>query len=295
MATNFRDRLGNCLATNAPLAILATAALFFAGPGPACAQYAPWPHHGHGCCGFGGWWGGYSSTAAEGYLTGWSRVYRALGEANYLNALAASEHRRAEAMSLENQRTRISPVAPTEAEVMTRALPVLSRTSTPQPAQAPLEATLSAAPPKSARFLNPHRERREAEKDLRAFHAEQFRREQAERRLAARLAAESLAFEIEASGGKLEWPEVLSRPEFGKQLCSIEACLERWTRTGSLDAGYRSELKRSVRDLGNLLVRRHLKHPDLRLVEARDLLRNIDVLVTSPPLSNVSSVAQQVR
>ena len=104
----------------------------------------------------------------------------------------------------------------------------------------------------------------------------------------ARREAKAKAAQADATGGALNWPAALQKPEFKPQLQMISACLGRWIeQEHTLSRTDRSELKRSLEPLQTHLRRQRLYNgSNAELTQGQDLLQKIDTLVFSnrPPV-----------
>jgi hypothetical protein len=138
------------------------------------------------------------------------------------------------------------------------------------------------------RLRAPIEARREAKAKAAQADAAQRRRENRARQYDDYRVAQNLLPEIEATGGALNWPAALQKPEFKPQLQMISACLGRWIeQEHTLSRTDRSELKRSLEPLQTHLRRQRLYNgSNAELTQGQDLLQKIDTLVFSnrPPV-----------
>jgi len=265
------------------------------GTSMAQAQYAPWPYYG----GF-NWYGnyggyGYSSTPAEGFLSGWARATRALAEANYLNALATSEYQRSVTLGLNNRGIFLSPYTPPEGRSGSTGYKITESYSAQPLETPPAEPQARAAASKKPVYLSWAVGQRAAEAEARQTAYAGARKDRAERQMNAYLEAQSLVPQIESTGGKLDWPKALRKSEYRENLDSISICLGRWAQSYSLSGVYRTQLKRSLTTLETQLAKQQRQQATSELAEARDLLRKIDTLVFTKQATAVKLASNEPR
>lgn len=268
----------------------AIAAAWLAGGAVANAQYyyGPW--------GQGGYWS-QCATADEAYLTGWSRVFRAWGEANYLNALASCGYQQAGLMGLENRGRFLSPYVPQSySQVGPAALgfapEFLTAEATvdrddPRPRVAPRSAPARSTPPRDV-YPSVHAGRGSAEQERRQRHYQQNFEARSRRQLAVQLAAEKLAAQIEAADGQVPWPKLLTAKKYADVRAVVERCVRQWRQSYALSAQLRGQWRASLKDVHRELARRQFQQPSDSIAEARDFLNQVDAMLVGPSTTSAA-------